>query len=587
MRPPTLCLAVCSIVFQAAAQAPAQPEPEVVSHDSPVTFSSRVNLVQVPVVVRDREGRAIGGLKREDFQLLDKGKLQVITKFTIQNNPTTAGVIPSSNSAKETAGNSAPASKPELPERYVAYFFDDIHMQPGDLLNARQAANHHLDRTLDSGMRAGVFTTSGQVTQGFTNDAEKLHAAVNRVQPWTSAIDKQECLRISFYLADLLINQEGSLGPGRINPGSPLAVELYNEASVCLNPLMPPPQPVVMSYLWGTASRSLEYGMAETISGLRVLRDLITKMSALPGSRTIVMVSPGFILSAEQRFNENGILDSAIHASVTINALDIKGVYTPLREHGLDPEFGGNFGGPSSAPGEGAAERAPADRDELSRSSDLLAELAYGTGGRVHNDNAFEEGLMQLAGRPEYVYVLGFSPDNLKFDGSYHGLKVKIKEEAKFDIEARRGYWAPRRAVDPAEAAREELKETLFSRDEIGDIPLDLHTDFFKPGGGKSELTVVARLDAKSLRFRKAADRNNDTLTVVTGLFDRNGNYISGIERVVEMRLRDKSLEVLEDSGISVEENFSVPAGNYVVRVVVKDGEGKTTAARNTGIEVP
>jgi hypothetical protein len=225
--------------------------------------------------------------------------------------------------------------------------------------------------------------------------------------------------------------------------------------------------------------------------------------------------------------------------------------------------------------------------DELSLSSDVLAELAYGTGGRVHNDNAFDEGLMQLAGRPEYVYVLGFSPDNLKIDGSYHGLKVKIKEEAKFDIEARRGYWAPRRAVDPAEAAKEELKETLFSRDEIADIPVHLHADFFKPGGAKSELTVVARLDVKSLRFRKAADRNNDTLTVVTGLFDRNGNYISGIERVVEMRLRDKSLEVLEDSGISVEENFSVPPGSYIVRVVVKDSQGQTTAAKNTGIEVP
>ena len=76
-------------------------------------------------------------------------------------------------------------------------------------------------------------------------------------------------------------------------------------------------------------------------------------------------------------------------------------------------------------------------------------------------------------------------------------------------------------------------------------------------------------------------------MTVVTGLFDRNGNYISGIERVVEMRLRDKSLEVLEDSGISVEENFSVPSGSYIVRVVVKDGQGQTTAAKNTGIEVP
>jgi hypothetical protein len=195
--------------------------------------------------------------------------------------------------------------------------------------------------------------------------------------------------------------------------------------------------------------------------------------------------------------------------------------------------------------------------------------------------------LKELAGRPEYVYVLGFSPDNLKNDGSYHGLKVKLKQDAKFEIEARRGYWAPSRAVDAAEAAREELKETLFSRDEIADIPVDLHAEFFKPTAGKAEISVVARLDAKALKFRKADERNNDTLTVVTGLFDQNGNYISGIERVVEMRLKDKSLQVLEGSGISVEQSFSVPPGRYIVRVVVKDSEGHTTAARNTGIEVP
>ena len=98
---------------------------------------------------------------------------------------------------------------------------------------------------------------------------------------------------------------------------------------------------------------------------------------------------------------------------------------------------------------------------------------------------------------------------------------------------------------------------------------------------------MVARLDARALKFKKTDERNNDTLTVVTGLFDQNGNYISGIERVVELRLRDQSLEVLENSGISVEQSFSVPPGRYIVRVVVKDSEGRTTAARNTGIEVP
>ena len=85
-------IAVC-ILSQAWGQDPpggapcgasAKSEPEVVTHESPATFSSRVNLVSVPVVIRDHEGLAVGDLKQGDFQLFDKGKPQIITKFTIQ-----------------------------------------------------------------------------------------------------------------------------------------------------------------------------------------------------------------------------------------------------------------------------------------------------------------------------------------------------------------------------------------------------------------------------------------------------------------------------------------------------------------------
>ena len=217
-----------------------------------------------------------------------------------------------------------------------------------------------------------------------------------------------------------------------------------------------------------------------------------------------------------------------------------------------------------------------------------MQELADGTGGIFfHNDNDLKAGLDQLAAHPEFIYILGFSPQNLKLDGSFHSLKVTVRNISSPTLQARRGYWAPNHVIDAAEAAKEELREDVFSREEIHDIPVDLHTEFFKSSEDKAELTVTALLNPDNLRFQKAAERNNDTVTVVTGLFDGNGNYVSGVQRVVQLHLRDQTLTALRNDGISVEETFTVPPGRYFVRLVIQDAGGQTTAARNGGVEIP
>jgi hypothetical protein len=306
-------------------------------------------------------------------------------------------------------------------------------------------------------------------------------------------------------------------------------------------------------------------------------------MSTLPGTRSIVMVSPGFILADEHRIYQNDIFEKAIHAGVVINTLDVRGVAPPP---GFSAEERGHQGQSIGA-------LMQADSAAASLSQDLLAELAAGTGGTFfHNDNAIAEGLDELAARPEYVYMLGFSPDNLKFDGSYHSLKVTVKNgtaklETGLKIDARRGYWAPNHSLSPAEEAKEEIEDAVFSRDELRDIPVKLHTEFFKQSEAKAELTVETRIDLKGLKFRKADDRNRDTLSIVTGLFDQNGRYIKGTERTMEMQLRDPTLEAGKNSGLLVKESFDIAPGRYIVRVVVRDTEGRSMAAENEGVEIP
>jgi uncharacterized protein (DUF2141 family) len=219
---------------------------------------------------------------------------------------------------------------------------------------------------------------------------------------------------------------------------------------------------------------------------------------------------------------------------------------------------------------------------------DVLAELADATGGTFfHNDNDLAAGLKQVAAQPEFVYVLGFSPQNLKYDGAFHSLKVVVKTPRGLELQARRGYYAPKHVINPEEQAKEEIREALFSRDEMSDIPVNLNMQFFKSTDVNARLTVVARVDLKQLRFRKAEDRNLNTLTIVAAVFDRNGNFITGLQKIVDMKLKDQTVANLPAAGINIRNTFDLTPGTYAVRLVVRDSEGQTMAARNGTVQIP
>jgi hypothetical protein len=70
-------------------------------------------------------------------------------------------------------------------------------------------------------------------------------------------------------------------------------------------------------------------------------------------------------------------------------------------------------------------------------------------------------------------------------------------------LQVRKGFWAPRHAVGPAEQERDELPDAVFSSDQIRDIPLDLQTRFFKSGDQKAELTAPDTWMSEPCVFKK------------------------------------------------------------------------------------
>jgi VWFA-related protein len=550
----------------AAPPPPADATAEVSSHDTPATFKVRVNLVLVRVVVRDAQGNVVRNLKKEDFQLFDNRKPQVISSFSIETPESHAVAITTPSAAPEEVAPVAPAPAP-LPQRFVDLVFDDIDMLPEDAANVRDAATR-LFGALAPSDRVAMYSTSGQITQDFTSDHDVLQRKLLEIVPRPIA-RPSGCPDISYYEADQIVNYNNPQAFG-VATEDIVACAFQGDESKRAQA-----QTMVMP----TAHQVLSVGDSQTEYVYRHLEDAMRRLAAMPGQRVMVFVSPGFILTKDTH-EESDLVDRANRSSIVINTIDARGLYTP--------DILGDIASRSTDSLLTVGPKSSFRIEAQNAQSSILAELADGTGGTYfHNRNDVDQGLRLAVASPPLSYLLGFSPQNLKIDGRYHILKVSLTNKEKFTLQARRGYYAPRNIADPTEAAKQEIQEALFSQEEIHDLPVELQTQFFKPDQTQARLAVLTHIDVKGLHFRKAEGRSRDDLTFATAIFDENGNFVIGGEKIVEMRLLDPTLDKLSRSGFTVKSSFDIKPGTYLVRLVVRDAEGAQMAARNGAVVIP
>ncbi|HKM79512.1 MAG TPA: VWA domain-containing protein [Candidatus Acidoferrum sp.] len=542
---------------------------EVSMQDTGTTFKLRVNLVQVHVVVRDAAGKPVENLRKEDFQLFDSGKLQAITTFGVETAKSRKERAEAAAKTQTSEGEIAAGGSVSLPERFVAMTFDDIHLRIEDGVTVRVAAGRFVD-AMSPGDRVGIFSTSGQLTQDFTSDKEALKQKVVGLMP-RGAMGGHitDCPDVSYYMADLIENKH-----------DPQAFSIVvQEALQCMFGGNQQMLGAAQAAAQAAVMVALNAGDADNNYTYRLLEEVLRRLAGKPGERILLLASPGFLIAMDTQ-DESGIVDRANRANIVINTLDARGLYAP--------EPGGDISQQNSDAALTAGFKATYRLAEQFEQQFVLMDFAYGTGGTFfHNSNDLESGLKLAGGVPEVSYVLGFSPQNQKMDGKYHVLKVTLAQKQKYAIQARRGYYAPKKLDDPQEMEKQEIQEALFSQDEIHDLPLSLQTQYFKTVDTGARLSVVSHLELEGMHFRKAEGRNFDNLTVATAVFDENGNFITGGEKIVKMRLFDATFDKLSRTGLTVKSSFEVKPGKYMVRQVVRDSEGAQMAARNGTVIIP
>jgi VWFA-related protein len=531
--------------------------------NNPVTFQTKVNLVLVPVVVRDSHGRPVGNLTKDDFELFDKGKPQKIVSFSAVQR--TSGVPEDKTTTRPADSEGAgPTAANKSQERFLIYLFDDLNTTFADLAAVRTAAVRHFKGGLPATDRAAIYTFSGQPNLEFTGDREKLEETVSKLR-WRPAFGHggMQCPDVNYYIADSILNK-----------GDTQALEALVQHTAACAHVRPE---VARNIALGAVNRELIIGAQDTRVSLRTIERAIRRLAVMPGQRLIVLASPGFLAQTPEGIRDTAeILDLAAKANVIISGLGARGIY--IVEEVADVTGRGQ-------PGKLWVQQR---RFNAQAGNDVMAELAEGTGGTFfRNNNDLTAGFERIATAPEFSYVLGFSPAALKTDGSFHSLKIRLPSEKGVSIEARRGYYAIKPDSEE-QAARSEIDDAVFSRGEISDIPVVLQTGYSKsnlPNAGDPKVLVVAKVDVRGLHFKKADDRSRDTLIVVAALFDTDGEYVVGSTKTVNLRLRDKTL-VEMDSGVTLRSEFEVKPGTYAVRVVVREAEGKAITTLNRTVTV-
>ncbi|MGH9939147.1 MAG: VWA domain-containing protein, partial [Blastocatellia bacterium] len=542
---------------QDSAQNPAPQSPPATRPGQDVVRIT-TQLVQVDAVVTDKKGKHVEDLTEDDFELLVDGKKQQLTHFSHVSLPVVKREPPAKKRADlVVAPESMPTRQiaPEEVRRTIAFIVDDMGLSPSSMALARETLRTFVGEQMQDGDLVAIIRTgSGLGTlEQFTSDKRILYTAIGKLV-WNPLS------------RDMMPTFAGASGADELDAAQ---AEQQAEQQATLD----------------SFEEFRETGF--TTGTLGAINFVVRGLRNFPGRKSAILLSDGFRINSQtdNDSNTNQVLQSleqlvelANRSSVVIYSIDAKG---------LQPFMpGANVGGRPSA---------SAHSDALQTAQEALEGLNFlsqQTGGfTVVNTNDLNIGIEEALYDQQSYYLLGFDPEDEKFDRRRHSIKVKV---SRLGVKARTrsgffGVSESERENETPKTRGRQILSALLSPMGARDLSLRMTPYFFNSSKEGPLVRALFHIDCSKLTFRDGLNgQKRLNLDLAAFAFDEEGVTADFSARRLVLNFDEKRYREALAEGLAYRADFQLKKpGAYQFRAVLRDGETGHAGSASQFIRVP
>ena len=515
-------------------QTPAPPQP-------PVTFKVEVNYVEIDANVTDAQGRFVRALTRDDFQVVEDGKPQTLTAFSMVDIPIERMDPPLFS--KTAIPPDVVTNRKPFEGRVFVLVLDDLNTRFTRTARTRAAARQFVERYVGANDLVAVVNTSGygKSMQDFTSNRQLALKAID------AAMGNKADSSTVAALQDYNMN--------RGVPGAPATANAsFNE---------------IQRYTNARNTLSTLRNLADFMAGMRGRRKAVVYFSEGINYNVTDPIANAHATDVQHEIRD--LVAAATRANVNVYSVDPRGLATGMED---------------------AIEIGSFPTDNTIKSTDLVNEMrleqdslrviADETGGfAVLNQNDFRSGFSRILEDNSSYYVLGYYPTNDKLDGRFRNVQVKVLKPG-LQVRARRGYVAPipakkdKPAKGPAEGKTSPaLRDAMDSPIAISGLTISAFAAPFKGAGGKDAIAMAIEIDGRGLKFTTTPQGQfADELEVSFFAADGSGKIKDGARDVIALSLKPQTHDIVGQSALRVIRRIQVPPGKYQLRIGARESGG-------------